>query len=494
MRNLATRGISAAKWGVFLSASRIVLQVGAQAVLARVLGPEAYGLFGIALIVITLVTYFSEIGVGMFILQRENLSEQDIRFTVTWQVMLGVATAATLFVAAPYVAQLLNDARVEPLVQWLGLSCVLTAAAYVSTHLLYRDLEFRTVGFIDLASYTTGYLLVGLPLALSGVGVTTLIAAFLTQEVVKLAATAFIRRHSWRPLFRHPDALAILRLGRDVWFTLLVTWVISSIDRILIARLMGASSVGLYNAAYNLSSTAVSSMRTLGTTFLASGARARAEPERLGQAFLQIFAGIWVIGAPLFVLAAMVSDTIVAVIYGPKWVGAGAILQALLISAPAWLSFGMTTPLLWNTERGYLESLIQLPIVVVYVLSLLLVIDFGLVTVAWVVAGMLGVRALVTAVVACRAVGLKFTELLPQLARGAALCALVVIGAQVGDRIATFVGSSIIVAAGLTALVPIVLVLLLIAWVPSIIGTHATALVARFSPRLTRQSGLASSP
>jgi len=488
MSDLANRGISAAKWGVALSATRIVLQVGSQVILARALGPEIYGLFGIAVLVIGLTTSFSEIGVGMFILQRPDLSENDLRFTVTWQLILGLAGAAILVAAAPYVAQLVNEARVTPLLRWLALSCVLTSAAYVSRHLLYRDLDFRTVGLIDLGSYTA-YLLVGIPLALSGAGVAALVAAFLAQETGKFAASALIRRHSWRPLFRHPDALEILRLGRNVWFTLLVNWLVSSVDRTLIARFMGVSSVGLYNAAYNLSNTAVSSMSTLGTAFLSSGARVRANPERLGQAFLQIFAGIWVIGAPLFVLAAMLSDTIIAVIYGPKWVGAEAILQALLISAPAWLSFTMTTPLLWNTERGHLEPLLQLPIVVVYALSLFVAIDFGLVAVAWTVAGMLTIRALVTVLVACRGVGLRFTELLPQLARGAALSAVVVAGARLGAQVAILMDSPQVVAVGLTALVPIMLVLLLVACVPAVIGAHAAAMVARVLPRLVRWGG-----
>jgi len=468
----------------------MVVQTGVQVALARALGPEAYGLFGIAMLVIVLTAYFSEIGVGMFIVQRHELSEEDVRFAATWQTILGLAGAAILILTAPYVAQLLNEMRVVPVLRWLALSCVLTSAAYVSTQLLVRDLDFRTVGLIDLGSYTIGYLLVGIPLALSGAGVTALVAAFLTHAAVRFTATALIRRHSWFPLFRHPDALEMLRLGRDVWFTLLVVWIIGSIDRVLISRFMGASSVGLYNAAYNLSSAAVSSMNTLSATFLSSGARVRAQPERLRQAFLQVFAAVWVIGAPLFVLASMVSDEIVAVIYGPKWDGAGAILQALLICAPAWVSFGMSTPLLWNTGRGYLEPLHQLPILVLYALSLIWAIDFGLVTVAWVVTGIFMIRALVTAVVASRAVGLRIVDLLPQLARGAALSLVIVIGAQLGARIAASVDSPAIVAAGLTVLVPIIFILVLIRCLPSVIGVHATAMAARIAPRLVRWGGL----
>jgi PST family polysaccharide transporter len=51
--DLSQRSISAALWGAFGSMVQLILQFGIQVVLARLLGPEQYGLFAIAAIVIS---------------------------------------------------------------------------------------------------------------------------------------------------------------------------------------------------------------------------------------------------------------------------------------------------------------------------------------------------------------------------------------------------------------------------------------------------------
>jgi len=491
MTDLARRGVSAAKWSVSLTLARLVLQIASQAVLARILGPEIYGVFGMALVIFVFSMFLSEFGLGMFLLQRETLTDEDVRFVTTWQVLFGVAAAVVLLCAAPIVAAYFNDARVEPVLRWMSIACVLMAAAAPATRLLSRDLNFRAIGLIDLGSYAVGYLMVGVPLALAGTGVMTLVVAWLTQSAVKLVATVAVKPHAWRPLFRHSDAREVFQLGRNVFFTLLVNWFLGNVDRVVIGRYLGSHPVGLYNAGFNLSSTASSAfVSALSGTFLSSGARVKEEPERLRRAFLQILASIWVIAAPMFVLLAMLSDGIIAILYGDKWVGAGDVLRALLFAIPATLTLGMSTPVLWNTGRGHLEPLLQLPILLVAGGALLWAVDHGVVAVAWAVAATLGVRGLVAAVAACRAVRLGLADLVPQLARSLVLCSVVAFGAHLASRLGEAIDSRL-VSFGLTATAPLLLLLVLVVLRPSILGAQASTMAIRVVPRLSRWLGSA---
>jgi lipopolysaccharide exporter len=489
MSSLARQSVSAAKWGFMLTAARIALQVVSQAILARILGPEVYGIFGLALVLLMLFgTFLTEFGMGIFLLQRPHLSDDDMRFALTWQVLLGALGSVALFAAAPLAATLLNEPRLEPVVRWISISCLLMAAAYTATHLLYRDLDFRTVGLVDVASYTVGYLFVGLPLALWGYGVTALVVAWLVQWAVRLALMVAARPHPWRPKLRHPEAASVLRLGRSMWATLVVNWILVNLDRLTLGRHLGSTSVGLYNAAFNLASTATSSMSTLGTTFLSSGARVRDDPQRLQRAYLQVFAFVWVIVAPAFALLAMLADAIVLILYGARFTGAGPVLFALLLGAPALLSFGLSTPLLWNTGRGYQEPVLQLPILVAFVVALMATVGHGIVAVAWLVAGTQALRATVAALAACRAIGLRPVELLPQLARGAAFALLAIAGAWVGGQAGHAAGSAI-AALALAATVPALLLVALVWARPTLLGAPAAAMVLRIAPPFSRWIG-----
>ena len=93
MSELGKKGVAAVKWGAISSAGRFVLQLGAGVVLARLLGPDAYGVFGMGLLVFTLSNFLAEFGFGWGLVQRVDLHPDDVRFAFTWQLVTGTAAA-----------------------------------------------------------------------------------------------------------------------------------------------------------------------------------------------------------------------------------------------------------------------------------------------------------------------------------------------------------------------------------------------------------------
>ena len=174
---------------------------------------------------------------------------------------------------APWLAGLFRAPAAAEVIAWLALACVFQAAAAPSTSLLQRELNFRAVGLIQVGSYAAGYLLVGLPLAWQGAGVHALIAAWLVQTGSALAASYALRPHAVKPLFWYDTAAQVMRTGRAVFFTNLVNWALNNLDRLMVARLLSTTSLGLYNVAYNLAT--VPNTLLLGAlqpAFMAAGA------------------------------------------------------------------------------------------------------------------------------------------------------------------------------------------------------------------------------
>ena len=60
-------------------------------VVARLLSPADYGLIGFAGIYIGLAEQVNELGIGAAIIQRKDLSDQDIRGIYTISILLGFA-------------------------------------------------------------------------------------------------------------------------------------------------------------------------------------------------------------------------------------------------------------------------------------------------------------------------------------------------------------------------------------------------------------------
>src|SRR5438874_920208 len=105
---LALRSIRAALWGASGSTLQLALQFGIQVVLARLLGPEQYGLFAMAAAVISLGAFFTY-GVPTALVQKPALTDEDVRFANLCQVVLGTTVAAAVFALAGPAAAFFQD-------------------------------------------------------------------------------------------------------------------------------------------------------------------------------------------------------------------------------------------------------------------------------------------------------------------------------------------------------------------------------------------------
>ena len=139
------------------------------------------------------------------------------RISRAWTSIIGVACAIGMYFAAPALAVFFTDSRVESMVQLLSIASLLTAAAGPATCLLQRDLNFRALGLIQLASYAAGYLAVGVPMALGGYGPMALGTACVVQAAVVLVLSYWSRPHPVRPLLSHEGGSAALSTGRTVF-------------------------------------------------------------------------------------------------------------------------------------------------------------------------------------------------------------------------------------------------------------------------------------
>jgi PST family polysaccharide transporter len=114
--DLSQRSISAALWGASGLAVQVILTFAIQIVLARLLGPEQYGLFATALVVISLSTFFA-IPVAYGLIQRRTVSDEDVRFVNFWQLSVGSVVAVAVFLLADTAAGFFQEPRVAPLIR-----------------------------------------------------------------------------------------------------------------------------------------------------------------------------------------------------------------------------------------------------------------------------------------------------------------------------------------------------------------------------------------
>lgn len=491
---LAALAERALKWSALTTVARFVLQLGAQVALARMLGPGNYGIYGIGMTVLMFATFLSGASFSYSLMLLPSITRDDIRFSFTWQMMAGVLSAAAMFAAAPAIAVFFSDPRVEGMVELLSLACVFMAASAPATCLLQRDLNFRVIGLIQLASYAAGYLAVGVPMALMGYGAHALGTACVVQAAVTLVASYLAKPHPVRPLFSHAGGSLALATGRTVFFTNVVNWLLTNLDRVLIGRVLNAHAVGLYSVAYNLASIPnVLLVGALQPTFLAAGAKLQDNPQRLAQGWLLGLACILVLVTPAAVVFAMLSADVVRLLYGPAWMETAWVLAILFLCLPAWCCWGMSTPVLWNTGRKHLEYQLQLPLLALAVPAWWLIAPAGIQGVALVSTVVIFARAVVIIAAALHALNLSWRVLVPDVARGLALAGVCAAAVYAGQQAAggLHLPAVSLFAGGLAALA---VLLVLLGTRPDLLGPLAQSALARLHPRLGARLAHAGAP
>lgn len=482
MSGLGQSGVTAVKWSAASTVARFVLQMAAQVVLARTLGPDVFGLFAIGMVVLTFAAFFSSFGFSANLVLNKTLNEQDIRFAWTWQVIVGLLTMLVVYLLAPALAGYFREPRAQPVIEWLSITCLLTAAGTPANTLLQRDLNFRAIGLVQVVSYAVGYLLVGVPMALDGWGAYSLVAAWLVQAMVALAASYALKPYCLRPLLWYQGGAAVVGVGRSVFLTNVVNWCLNNMDRILIGRLLNAYALGLYNVAYNVATMPNTLLLgALQPAFLSAGSRLQDERERLGGAYLQMVAVIMVLAIPAFVFLALVAPDLVHLVYGPKWVGAAWVLEVLFLAMPAYVIWGVSTPVLWNTGRRNHEFALQLPILAGGGLAFYFFARQGIHTVAVIAALLLVARGAIISFAAFRALQLSWKALVPDALRGLILgflCGATVLAAQ--HLVAGLSTPALSLAASSLSVFAVLALLLVVR--PRMLGEKTNAMIIRFFP------------
>ncbi|MEZ5818898.1 MAG: lipopolysaccharide biosynthesis protein [Hyphomicrobiaceae bacterium] len=440
---LGRRSITAMLWGAGGSVIRIVLQVASQIVLARLLGPELYGVFAVALVFVLLSGLFADVGLAYGLIQKRTVSEADIRFVFSWQVILGAVISTLLWLTAPHIAEAYGDPRVAHVIAMLAPTCLISCLAATSGSLLRRNMDFKTLNIALVVSYAIGYFGFAIPLAYSGAGVSALVAGFLVQSAVTAVIQYAAVRHAVRPLLWQSEAPDILSFGLTVLATNLVNWAMSGIDRAITGSVLGTAAAGLYATAYNLISTpALTLLSLLQSVFYSASAKVQDDRAQLARGLRTLFGTVLLFAAPVFTGIAACADTIILTLYGDSWRGGGVILAPLALAMPTQMVMGLATPVLWASGATRRELELQVPIAFAWVIVLWLVAQMGsLAVLGWSVLALFIVRAAVIVGATLKAIDMPLGDLLASSRAGLWLSGLVAVGALLADRVmAVFLG------------------------------------------------------
>lgn len=343
-------------WRLVAEASRLVLAVAVQVILARMLPVEAFGMLAIAMLVVNFGSNVSEVGTAPALIQRETITPTHVRVAFTFAVLAGAVLTAAIVFAAPAVAALFNTPAVAPILQVVGLVFVLASFGTTAEALMQRAMEYRRLMKVEVVSYAAGFAFVGITVATLGYGVWALAWATLAQAAIKSAMVVAMRPHPMRPCLAMAETRQLLGFGVGISLSRIAGFTAQNADYFVVARWLGAEALGLYSRAFQLMCQPITHFSSIlnGVLFPAYST-IQSDTARLRRGYLVSLSVSALVVFPVLATLALAAPELMDGVFGPKWNGAATPFRILCVGGAGYCIYNLADSLVRAKGAVYLK-------------------------------------------------------------------------------------------------------------------------------------------
>lgn len=374
---------------IWVLAQQVVLR-GAVAlkflILARLLGPEAVGLVGIAMIALSAAESLTDTGLVPAIVQRfEHLTREQESAAWTVLMLRGVAIGTLLILTSPLTATFLRAPDAVGLLAWAAGTPMFRGVVSLGVYYAQRKRDFKTLTFLQAASSLLD-LIAALFFILMGFGAISAIWSSLVAEGVRVLLSYKLFPQRVRLSFFWTPIEDLLQYGRWVWGSSGLTFLLKQIDKIIVARYFGATNLGIYQISYKMAQLTIfdamhAYSQYLFPTFAETNRRSHTEAKRnFGNSMLLITWYIAALVAP-FILGAR---GIIVFLLGDKWNSAVPLFRVLVLAMGFESLKGIAVVYLRAIGRPqYVTFSFAVQLLFQIALGIILVTQYGAIGMAW---------------------------------------------------------------------------------------------------------------
>jgi PST family polysaccharide transporter len=363
---------------VFKQATRI----GFGILLARLLGPENFGIIAQATIYLAFTAVFLDVGVASSLIQQKTVNRKLIGTATTINLaVLGTLVAVTL-IGAPFWAALFNTPELTSVLRVLSITFVFNGFAVVPAALLTRRMQFKRLGLAEVASSVIGGI-AGVIAALAGAEYWALVILTLTHDAVWLA---ILLATTGRPIigWSRNAFHKIASFSRNVFGAQLLSFVGQNADNFLIGWRLGAVPLANYALSYR---TLTLPLQVLGQTanrvIFPVFSRIVDDRQRQARYFSAALTGVSLFVLLPMTVVALAAPEAVPLVFGADWHGAIRPMQILAVSAVLRIISSVSSAVILANGRAnwvFRMNLISIP---THVAGFIVGLQWGIEGVAW---------------------------------------------------------------------------------------------------------------
>ncbi|MBD3882512.1 oligosaccharide flippase family protein [Phormidium tenue FACHB-886] len=251
LKKLVIRG---AFWTILGYGISQILRFAANLILTRLLFPEFFGIMALVNIFIAGLMLFSDVGIGISIVQNKNGDEPEFLNTAwTIQVLRGFGLWLLCLLLSQQMAELYSEPQLRLLIPIAGFSTVISGFNSTALYTLERQMEVKKLTLLELCAqvFQTGVMLLW---AILNPSIWALVGGSIAGAMVKtIWSYRLIPGYSNHFHWNQDATQAIFSLGRWIFFSTALMFLAEQVDRLLLGKLFTLELLGVYTVALMLS-------------------------------------------------------------------------------------------------------------------------------------------------------------------------------------------------------------------------------------------------
>jgi O-antigen/teichoic acid export membrane protein len=307
---------------------KVGLQLLLLPIMARLLGPDEFGIYALALPTVSLVALLADGGLGAT-LAREPETSSLVWSSAFWFLLctgIGLALASSLF--GILLSYLVKQPRIGPMIALLSLSLIFLALSVPAGARLTRRRNLQVGAGAELSANLTGAV-VAVVMAVYGAGAWSLVAQYLSVYAVR----ALVYNVAAFEMPGYKFSVASIRPHMASGGLLIGTRLSEYLGRVgenvLIGRILGTAVLGNFSFANQISRSAADTLGSVSWTALYVQALTgeRTSVVDIHRRLCRLLAGLLF---PTTFLAAAAAPELTHLLLGPKWVDLPSMLRVFL--------------------------------------------------------------------------------------------------------------------------------------------------------------------
>jgi lipopolysaccharide exporter len=354
--SLSQRVARGGMWVFALRGLEKVLRLVRLVILARLLAPNDFGLFGIALLAMSTLETFSQTGFQAALVQKkENISRYlDTAWTVS--IVRGMIIFLLLFFSAPYIAIFFNSPEAASIIKVIGISVFLAGFVNIGVVYFQKELQFNKQ-FIYRISTTSADFIVVVLAAVLFKNVWALVFGLLAGNLTALIASYLIHPYRPRFIFDLSKAKELFAFGKWVFGSTVLVFLVTQGDDAFVGKVLGAAMLGFYQLAYRISNMPATEItHVVSQVTFPAYAKIQDNVLQLREAYKRVLHLIAFLSFPVAGLILILAPDFTRIFLGEKWMPMVPAMQVLTCAGLLRSLAATTGPLFYASGKPKVDT------------------------------------------------------------------------------------------------------------------------------------------